>query len=102
MKILATSLFLSFAAAACGAPQPESKSTASQDSVSKPPRPAGNLARFRVPAESEIKDSVTLASIRRGRAIIHSTPDSLPSNVGATLTCANCHFDDGTQRDAMP
>ena len=31
-------------------------------------------------------------SIRRGRALIHSTRDSLPRNVGGALTCANCHI----------
>jgi thiosulfate dehydrogenase len=57
---------------------------------------------FRVPAESEIEDSVTLASIRRGRALIHSTRDSLPRHVRAGLACANCHAADGTQPNAMP
>lgn len=59
-------------------------------------------APFRVPQESEIKDSVTLASMRRGRALIHSTKDSLPQYVRASLNCANCHMNDGTQKDAMP
>jgi thiosulfate dehydrogenase len=59
-------------------------------------------APFRLPEESEIKDSVTLASVRRGRALIHSTRDSLPAMVGASLNCANCHIADGTQKDAMP
>lgn len=59
-------------------------------------------APFRVPSESEITDSVTLASVRRGRALIHSTRDSLPTMVGASLSCANCHIADGTQKDAMP
>jgi thiosulfate dehydrogenase len=49
-----------------------------------------------------VKDSVTLAAIRRGRALIHSTKDSLPGFTGANLNCANCHIADGTQRDAMP
>jgi thiosulfate dehydrogenase len=57
---------------------------------------------FRVPSESEITDSITLASIRRGRALIHSTRDSLPHNVGATLACASCHATDGTVANAMP
>jgi len=57
---------------------------------------------FRVPAESEIKDTITLASIRRGRALIHSTRDSLPHYVGGALTCANCHISDGTVANAMP
>jgi thiosulfate dehydrogenase len=59
-------------------------------------------APFRVPDESEITDSVTLASVRRGRALIHSTRDSLPQYVPASLTCANCHIGDGTLKDAMP
>jgi len=63
---------------------------------------APSKAPFRVPAESEISDSTTLASVRRGRALIHSTRDSLPHNVGNSLTCANCHMGDGTQADAMP
>ena len=67
------------------------------DSVAVPSR-----AAFRVPQESEIKDSVTLASVRRGRALIQFTPDSLPQNVKASLTCGNCHVGDGTVRDAMP
>jgi thiosulfate dehydrogenase len=59
-------------------------------------------APFRVPLESEISDSTILASVRRGRALIHSTRDSLPQHVRANLSCANCHLGDGTQKDAMP
>jgi thiosulfate dehydrogenase len=57
---------------------------------------------FRVPVESEVKDSITLVSIRRGRALIHSTRDSLPQYVGASLACASCHAADGTLANAMP
>jgi len=63
---------------------------------------ASKAIPFRVPAESEIKDSVTLAAVRRGRALIHSTRDSLPGHVGARLACASCHLNDGTVADAMP
>jgi thiosulfate dehydrogenase len=59
-------------------------------------------APFRIPDESEVADSVTFASVRRGRALIHSTRDSLPAMVGASLSCANCHVADGTQKDGMP
>ena len=68
------------------------------DNAAKPPEKAA----FRVPDESEITDSAVLASVRRGRALIHSTRDSLPQHVRANLTCANCHVDDGTRKDAMP
>ena len=57
---------------------------------------------FRVPDESEIKDSITLKSIQRGRALIHNTRDSLPQNARSALNCANCHFSDGTVANAMP
>jgi thiosulfate dehydrogenase len=89
------------ALAACteSAPKPQASSTKAPAAEAKPSK---DLAPFRVPQESEVKDSITLASIRRGRALIHSTPDSLPQFAGAKLTCANCHFADGTQRDAMP
>jgi thiosulfate dehydrogenase len=71
-----------------------------------PPQPAPKKESaalpFRVPDESDVKDSATLASIRRGRALIHSTRDSLPKFVGSALNCSNCHFADGTIANAMP
>jgi thiosulfate dehydrogenase len=84
-------------ATACSAPAKDRADTAAAAERAASPR-----APFRVPDESEIKDSVTLASVRRGRALIHSTKDSLPQYVSASLTCANCHISDGTVKDAMP
>lgn len=72
-----------------------------QSTVVTSPEKTGRVP-FRIPLETEVKDSVTLASLRRGRAIIHSTRDSLPANAKATLSCANCHMADGTQANAMP
>src|SRR5205814_6320428 len=57
---------------------------------------------FRVPAESELTDSIYRASAMRGRAILLATRDSLPRNVGNSLRCASCHLDGGLRRDAMP
>jgi thiosulfate dehydrogenase len=57
---------------------------------------------FRVPAESEITDSVILASVRRGRALLRNTRDSLPRHVGNRLQCVSCHPADGTRPDVMP
>lgn len=65
-------------------------------------KPSRSLAEFRIPQESEIRDTVTLASVRRGRALLRNTRDSLPRHVRASLTCTNCHMADGTQKDAMP
>lgn len=95
--VLATML----ASLACSPDNSPPRSTATADSAKATPT-AVQKAPFRVPAESEIKDSVTLASVRRGRALIEHTRDSLPRNVGNSLTCANCHVGNGTVADAMP
>jgi thiosulfate dehydrogenase len=57
---------------------------------------------FRVPAESEIKDSLVLGAVRRGRAILSNTRDSLPGHVGNRLRCVSCHMGDGQQPNKMP
>jgi thiosulfate dehydrogenase len=71
--------------------------------------PKGNLpapvavarVAFRVPDESEIRDTVVLASVRRGRALALYTRDSLPKHVGNRLVCSNCHQQAGTLKDGM-
>jgi thiosulfate dehydrogenase len=81
----------------------ESTQKPSEKASSAAPAPAETkLVPFVVPNEADIKDSVVLASIHRGRALIHNTRDSLPHYVGARLSCANCHVQDGTVADAMP
>ena len=97
----AVSIVVVFVAASCRDAPPRAspqKSAAETAQASVTP----SALAFRVPAESEIKDTVTLASIRRGRALIHSTRDSLPHNVRGALTCANCHIADRTVANAMP
>ena len=59
-------------------------------------------APFRVPAESEIRDSLVLTAVRRGRAILSNTRDSLPGHVGNRLRCVSCHMGDGQQPNKMP
>jgi thiosulfate dehydrogenase len=97
--------FMMLCAASLSACTDEAKNAVDSTTVvAKAPVAAAkpSLVPFRVPAESEIKDSITLASVRRGRALIHSTRDSLPANARSSLNCSNCHFVDGTQADAMP
>jgi thiosulfate dehydrogenase len=65
------------------------------------PTPVDSV-EFRVPDESEIRDPEVLASIRRGKALLAFTRDSLPAHVGNRLQCVNCHPDNGTRRNAMP
>ncbi len=64
----------------------------------------------RVPAQEAAavspSDSAVLAgpmgnSIRRGRAILTATHDSLPNNARSKLRCASCHLDAGQRKNAM-
>jgi thiosulfate dehydrogenase len=57
---------------------------------------------FRVPTDSEVRHPVLQTSIRRGRALLRNTRDSLPEYVGNALQCVSCHPKDGTQQNAMP
>jgi thiosulfate dehydrogenase len=86
------------AAAAC-AIEPEAKSP-TVDSLALP-APVARVA-FRVPDESEIGDSVLLVSVRRGKALLANTRDSLPDHVGNRLQCVYCHPDNGTRMNVMP
>jgi thiosulfate dehydrogenase len=92
-------LFIPALAVACmsGAEQPPPVATDS----TVVPAPV-TLVAYRVPDESEIKDSVVLASVRRGKALLAFTRDSLPSHVGNRLQCVSCHPDNGTRRNVMP
>lgn len=57
---------------------------------------------FRVPADSEIPNDALGASIRRGRALLNATRDSLPQHVGNELRCTSCHLNDGREPDGIP
>lgn len=41
-------------------------------------------------------------AVRRGRALMASTRDSLPSHVGSALRCFSCHLDEGRRASALP
>ena len=63
---------------------------------------APQVVAFRVPSDSEVTDPDLLMSLRRGRALLRDTKDSLPAHVGNRLQCVSCHALDGTQKHAMP
>ncbi len=48
-----------------------------------------------VPPDSAIPAGAAGESIRRGRALMEYTRDSLPGHVGDNLRCMSCHLDDG-------
>jgi thiosulfate dehydrogenase len=60
------------------------------------------IVRLAAPADSEMPEGALGASIRRGRALLAATADSLPHNVGGQLRCTSCHLDDGTRVNAAP
>ena len=55
-----------------------------------------------VPHDSTIPDGPLGTAIRRGRALLANTRDSLPGYVGSDLRCFSCHLRDGTQAGALP
>lgn len=87
-----------FAIGACSREEPAPPPTA--DTLAVPAAVA--RVSFRVPLESEIADSVLLASVRRGKALLAYTRDSLPDHVGNRLQCVSCHPDNGTRKNVMP
>jgi thiosulfate dehydrogenase len=66
-----------------------------------PPPPTAPVA-LAIPDESEVPPGPEGAAIRRGRAILRFTRDSLPDYVGATMSCTNCHLEDGTRPWSSP
>ncbi len=55
-----------------------------------------------VPLADTLPDDEHGRRIRRGRAILAATRDSLPAHVGNQLRCTSCHLDDGRRPDALP
>src|SRR5919108_1712881 len=52
-------------------------------------------AALRGPADSLIPDGPLGVAIRRGRALLVATAESLPGHVGNKLRCVSCHLDAG-------
>lgn len=52
------------------------------------------------PPDTEIPNDSLGASIRRGRALLDHTTDSLPAYAPGNIQCSSCHIDAGRTRDA--
>ena len=89
------SLILACVVVSACSQQPDTKPAAKADSTSAP------VAVHQPPGDSAIPDNDLGASIRRGRALLLATKDSLPSHVGNKLTCSSCHIAAGTQPAAI-
>jgi thiosulfate dehydrogenase len=57
--------------------------------------PRGTAWTLLGPGDSLIPEGPLGTSIRRGRALLTATRDSLPSHVGNRLRCVTCHLDGG-------
>jgi len=89
-------------ALACADGRPSDSTSAAGDTKTAPVKTAAaSSVPFRVPALSEITDTLLLKSVVRGRAILDATHDSLPDNVGNALRCTSCHFSGGTEKNSM-
>lgn len=55
-----------------------------------------------IPLADTLPGDVHGARVRRGRAILSATRDSLPAYVGNQLRCMSCHLEDGRRADALP
>ena len=63
---------------------------------------ASSAAADAATIEGAIPEGAMGASVRRGRAILLATRDSLPRNAGNGLRCVSCHLDEGRRPFAMP
>ena len=84
------------ALAACGEAAPPAVKPGSGTSASSAP------PRLAVYTDSAVPDGPLGVSIRRGKALVEHTPDSLPAYVGGNLRCSSCHLDGGTRPNAAP
>ncbi len=55
-----------------------------------------------VPPDSSMPSGPLGAALRRGRALLEHTPESLPRYVGSNLRCESCHLDGGRRPDVLP
>lgn len=55
-----------------------------------------------VGADTVVPNSPIGLAIRRGRALLAATGDSLPRYVNSSLRCFSCHLKEGTQPGAIP
>ncbi|HEY3935688.1 MAG TPA: c-type cytochrome [Gemmatimonadales bacterium] len=83
-------IFLVVLAAACRTTRHPASVTSTSDTT------------LRAPDGSLPGDDPLGRSIRRGRAIMAATRDSIPAHVGNTLRCFSCHLGVGTESGALP
>jgi thiosulfate dehydrogenase len=63
---------------------------------------AAQAPTLRAPDDAAMPRDQLGDAMRRGRALLFATRDSLPRNVGNALRCVSCHPDGGRRPNAMP
>jgi thiosulfate dehydrogenase len=53
-------------------------------------------------ADTTMPSGAMGVSVRRGRALLAATRDSLPSHVRSSLRCFSCHLDEGRRASGLP
>ncbi|MCB9763042.1 MAG: c-type cytochrome [Alphaproteobacteria bacterium] len=91
------------ALAACSEPAPPAPVPAApQDHLlDLPPAPDGPAA-FTPPGRDEIPEGPFGDAVRRGRAAFTDTAAQAGPYMGNTLSCSNCHLDEGRRPDSAP
>lgn len=63
---------------------------------------AWDSTSWRAPDLTRLPNDSLSAAIRRGRALLLATADSLPRFVGGNLNCTSCHLDEGRRGSSAP
>ncbi|MBA2685144.1 MAG: c-type cytochrome [Gemmatimonadaceae bacterium] len=79
-------------AVACG--RGDAPAAADRGATAPPPNPIATL-------DTTPPSGALGASVRRGRALLTATRDSLPSHVGSALRCFSCHLDEGRRAGGL-
>ncbi len=93
--------------AACGgataptAPQTTSDDAAVDHQAELPPAPAGD-ATHTPPAPGVYPEGPFGEAVKRGEALFMDTPGNAGRYVGSSLSCKNCHLDNGRTADSAP
>jgi thiosulfate dehydrogenase len=97
----ATALLAALLGGACAEPRADATTTSAATGAAT--GAAGfDAAAWRPPADAEIPGDSLGVSIRRGRALVRDTPDSLPQYAPGRIACTNCHLDGGRNFDGPP
>jgi thiosulfate dehydrogenase len=99
LGVLASSLV------SCSRPDPSGAGGAQLAAPSAPATPAktaGLVVPLRAPNDSSIPSGALGVSVRRGRALLAATHDSLPAFAPSKLRCVSCHLDEGRRANASP